>query len=339
MNDAQAPADSIAKIDELLETLADTRASVRHLCRVTTDESRTVEFPQIFNERLRTVKGVLGRLGTEVDGAQGILEYAHNISAAKTFNIDSIVREESNDVMDFLNDDLQGNEIGDTNKEFGSALKQNASFLLREITIATKYTLKRVNEISEDRDPKRLDTKGKDTSSESGMITAFINDWIKTSSLSKHTIIQYAVEESNTLTGSACCLEISIPHVMKAYLSIQHDIEKDGVVFDNFCIVAYREEKPLWERSDYSVFSKINILALERLDEIAKKSSQKAIYCVLNWIASYHDLFTATCHKCQKRLLFNSPQFKYMPPTLRILKSSEDHDEQIRYLAYHDKCI
>jgi hypothetical protein len=40
-------------------------------------------------------------------------------------------REESNDAMDYLNDDLQGNEMGDTNKEFGSALKRNASFLLR----------------------------------------------------------------------------------------------------------------------------------------------------------------------------------------------------------------
>ncbi|CAM0142291.1 unnamed protein product [Umbelopsis sp. WA50703] len=338
MNDARRPADSIAKIDELLETLADTRASVRQLCRVTTEESRTVEFPQIFNEKLRTVKGILGRLGTEVDGAQGVLEYAHNISASKTFNIDSIVREESNDAMDYLNDDLQGNEMGDTNKEFGSALKRNASFLLREITTATKYTLKRVNEITDDRDPKKLDKKGKKPSSETGMITAFINDWIKTSALSKNATIQYVVEESSTLTGSACCLEISIPHVLMANLSIQHNIEKDGVVFDNFCIVAYREEKPLWERSNYSVFSKINILALERLDEIAKNSSQKAIYCVLNWIASYHDLFTAACHKCQKRLLFNSPQFKYMPPTLRIIKPSDD-DEQIRYVAYHDKCI
>ncbi|KAM3587188.1 hypothetical protein VKS41_002225 [Umbelopsis sp. WA50703] len=242
MNDARRPADSIAKIDELLETLADTRASVRQLCRVTTEESRTVEFPQIFNEKLRTVKGILGRLGTEVDGAQGVLEYAHNISASKTFNIDSIVREESNDAMDYLNDDLQGNEMGDTNKEFGSALKRNASFLLREITTATKYTLKRVNEITDDRDPKKLDKKGKKPSSETGMITAFINDWIKTSALSKNATIQYVVEESSTLTGSACCLEISIPHVLMANLSIQHNIEKDGVVFDNFCIVAYREE-------------------------------------------------------------------------------------------------
>jgi hypothetical protein len=96
------------------------------------------------------------------------------------------------------------------------------------------------------------------------MITAFINDWIKTSALSKNATIQYVVEESSTLTGSACCLEvnielkqtqlpphlqliiiliqISIPHVLMANLSIQHNIEKDGVVFDNFCIVAYREE-------------------------------------------------------------------------------------------------
>jgi hypothetical protein len=34
-----------------------------------------VEFPQIFNEKLRTVKGILGRLGTEVDGAQGKYSY------------------------------------------------------------------------------------------------------------------------------------------------------------------------------------------------------------------------------------------------------------------------
>lgn len=104
---------------------------------------------------------------------------------------------------------------------------------------------------------------------------------------------------------------------------------------------------------------------MERLDEMAKNNAQQAIYNVLvslrntrqwkcrnkpanlqplilkkckNWVASYHDLFTATCQKCQKRLLFNSPHFKYIPPTLRILKPSSD-DKAVEWLAYHNKCI
>ncbi|KAG2184046.1 hypothetical protein INT44_009057 [Umbelopsis vinacea] len=207
--------------------------------------------------------------------------------------------------MDFLNDEMQVNDAGESNKEF-----------------------------ADDRDAKRIDSKTEGSLASKGLIKAFVNDWIKTSPISKYADIQYAVEESTTLTGSACCLKISIPHVLCAYLSIQFDEGKHSVVFDNFCVVAYREDKPLWERSDYAVFEKINILAMEKLDEMAKSNAQIAVYSVLNWIASYNDLFTATCHKCQKRLLFNSPQFKYLPPTLRILKQSEN-DESIEWLSYH----
>lgn len=51
--------------------LADIRVSVRQLFQVTTEESQAIEFPQIFNERLRTVKGVLGRFASETESAQG----------------------------------------------------------------------------------------------------------------------------------------------------------------------------------------------------------------------------------------------------------------------------
>jgi hypothetical protein len=84
--------------------------------------------------------------------------------------------------MDYLNDDMQGNDAGDSNKEFGIALKQNASYLLRyarsvrdtiaesttleinhlyirEITTSTPYTLKRLNDIPDERDAKRIDTR------------------------------------------------------------------------------------------------------------------------------------------------------------------------------------
>ncbi|GAB5588747.1 Mediator of RNA polymerase II transcription subunit 27 [Umbelopsis nana] len=338
MNDGRPPADNIEKVDGLLNTLADIRVSVRQLFQVTTEESQVIEFPQIFNERLRTVKGVLGRFASETESAQGALEYAHNLSASKTFDINAIISDESNDTMDFLNDEIPGNDAGDSNKEFGTALKQNASYVLREIATATPYTLKRLAEVSDDRDSKRVDTKGEGKDSSPGMIKTFVNDWIKTSPFSKHATIEYAIEETNTLTGSVCCLKISITHVLTAFLSIQYDAGKDSVVFENLCVVAYREEKTLWERSDYAVFEKINILAMERLDEMAKNNAQQAIYNVLTWVASYHDLFTATCQKCQKRLLFNSPHFKYIPPTLRILKPSSD-DKAVEWLAYHNKCI
>ncbi|KAH8550184.1 mediator complex subunit 27-domain-containing protein [Umbelopsis sp. PMI_123] len=338
MNDERSAADNIEKVDTLLNTLTDIRASVKQLFQVSTEESRAIDFPQLFNERLRVVKGIIGRFTSEAENAQGALEYAHNLSATKTFDLSTIVRDEPIDGMDYLNDDMQGNDAGDSNKEFGIALKQNASYLLREITTSTPYTLKRLNDIPDERDAKRIDTREDGNPLSSGMISAFVNDWIKTSPFSKYADIQSAIEESTTLTGSACCLKISISHVLCAYLSVQYDEGKHSVVFDNFCVVAYREEKPLWERSDYAVFEKINILAMERLDEMAKSNAQGSVYSVLNWIASYHDLFTATCHKCQKRLLFNSPQFKYLPPTLRVLKQTEN-DDSIEWLAYHSKCI
>ncbi|CAO3672397.1 unnamed protein product [Umbelopsis vinacea] len=338
MNDGRPPADNVEKVDVPLNTLTDIRASVRQLFQVTTEESRALDFPQIFNERLRTVKGVLGRFAAETESAQGALEYAHNLSASKTFDINAIISNDSKDDMDFLNDEIQGNDAADGNKEIGTALKRNTSYVFREIITATPYTLKRLGEVSENRDPKRVDTKQKDNLLSLGMTKTIVSDWIKTSPFSKYATIEYAIDENTTLTGSACCLKISITHVFNAYLSIQYDAGKNIVIFDNFCVVAYREEKPLWERSEYAIFEKINILAMETLDEMAKNNAQQAIYCVLNWIAGYHDLFTATCHKCQKRLLFNSPQFKYILPTLRILKPSED-DKAVEWLAYHNKCI
>lgn len=39
--------------------------------------------------------------------------------------------------MDFLNDEMQINDAGESNKEFGIALKQNASYLLRYVRLKT----------------------------------------------------------------------------------------------------------------------------------------------------------------------------------------------------------
>ena len=47
------------------------------------------------------------------------------------------------------------------------------------------------------------------TSASHRMIRTFVNDWIKTSPFSKHATIEYAIEETNTLTGSVCCLKVS----------------------------------------------------------------------------------------------------------------------------------
>jgi hypothetical protein len=158
--------------------------------------------------------------------------------------------------MDFLNDEMQTNEAGESNKEFGIALKQNASYLLRyirckmsdmdtgietdlicytrEMTTSTPYTLKRLNDITDERDAKRLDSKTEGSLASKGyvqtvggmfdtlqfiliyaprLINAFVNDWIKTSPISKYADIQYAIEESSTLTGSACCLKVNAKRI------------------------------------------------------------------------------------------------------------------------------
>ncbi|KAI9286100.1 hypothetical protein BC943DRAFT_26359 [Umbelopsis sp. AD052] len=72
MNDERSPAENIEKVDALLNTLTDIRASVKQLFQVTTEESRAIDFPQIFNERLRVVKGVIGRFSSEAESAQGL---------------------------------------------------------------------------------------------------------------------------------------------------------------------------------------------------------------------------------------------------------------------------
>ena len=49
-------------------------------------------------------------------------------------NCSCVARDEPADGMDFLNDEMQINDAGESNKEFGIALKQNASYLLRYIS-------------------------------------------------------------------------------------------------------------------------------------------------------------------------------------------------------------
>lgn len=98
------------------------------------------------------------------------------------------------------------------------------------MTTSTPYTLKRLNDITDERDAKRLDSKTEGSLASKGyvqtveeifdtlrfllicmlrLINAFVNDWIKTSPISKYADIQYAIEESSTLTGSACCLKVN----------------------------------------------------------------------------------------------------------------------------------
>ncbi|RUO95878.1 hypothetical protein BC936DRAFT_143025 [Jimgerdemannia flammicorona] len=36
-----------------------------------------------------------------------------------------------------------------------------------------------------------------------------------------------------------------------------------------------------------------------------------------DWLASHRNLFAATCRACGKHLYYDSPQFKYLPPTVR----------------------
>ncbi|KAI8365663.1 hypothetical protein EDC96DRAFT_188338 [Choanephora cucurbitarum] len=68
--------------------------------------------------------------------------------------------------------------------------------------------------------------------------------------------------------------------------------------------------------------------------------AKDSLYHVLNWFASYHDLFTRPCQRCHKLLQFDSPQYKYLPPMVRTWpKRTLDDSEQPLNVAYHMRCF
>jgi len=56
---------------------------------------------------------------------------------------------------------------------------------------------------------------------------------------------------------------------------------------------------------------------LSSLDRLAAMDGREALVCLLDWLASHRNIFTATCRGCAKHLYFDLPQFKYLPPTIR----------------------
>lgn len=66
--------------------------------------------------------------------------------------------------------------------------------------------------------------------------------------------------------------------------------------------------------------SKADVKTPTSVREFTSSLVHKVTYATLipqDWLASHRNLFIATCRGCAKHLYFDSPQFKYLPPTVR----------------------
>ncbi|ORE02305.1 hypothetical protein BCV72DRAFT_54594 [Rhizopus microsporus var. microsporus] len=95
-------------------------------------------------------------------------------------------------------------------------------------------------------------------------------------------------------------------------------------------------QKQLSQGSQYLVFQKLSLLAAVAFEDMTTLFARESFFYILDWLSSYHDLFTAPCIRCHKVLQFDSPVYKYTPPVVRTWNTKHTTDRTA--VAYHMRC-
>lgn len=174
--------------------------------------------------------------------------------------------------------------------------------------------------------------------------TEYIEEW-STQNKSKYPdfSILFETQEQTTLTGSTCSIRVYSRKALAADLELEHDKNTDTLVIHQYDIKSVKEQKHIWQDSNYLVFQKLNLLATQAFEDMLVFYAKESLFNMLDWFASYFDLFSKPCIRCHKLLQFDSPQYKYLPPMVRTwTKKQPDDPESTRQqvgVAYHMRCF
>ncbi|PKK67303.1 hypothetical protein RhiirC2_574133 [Rhizophagus irregularis] len=116
------------------------------------------------------------------------------------------------------------------------------------------------------------------------------------------------------------------------YISLKYnDIDGSSLTISRIAFFGCHEKKAILETSDSLEYQRITQLATAKLNEL---DPINPIPDLLNWIYSYHDLTSKPCKICDRLLNYDSFNYKYLPPIVRL----QEINNKKNFLSYHWKC-
>ncbi|KAF1801112.1 hypothetical protein FB192DRAFT_1448438 [Mucor lusitanicus] len=291
-------------------------------------EQKGPNFVQLFSDRLKCVKRDLNTLSAEGENLKGALEHAQIAANENKFNWELIKSETEKEAAEeeirYREEEANSGKA----KELGSIVKASADHAYRELSSVV------------------LERKSTLTPSEPLFFTKYIQEWLTENKTDNTDLfVGFVKEEQQTLSGSTCRIQICTRKALVADLELEYQRGSDTLMMHQYDIKSVKEEKQSWQDSQYLVFQKMNLLATTAFEDMLVFFAREALYNILNWFASYHDLFVSPCQRCHKLLQFDSPQYRYLPPMVRTwakkqpIQQNEDAPmTQSTGVPYHMRC-
>ncbi|KAG0177588.1 hypothetical protein DFQ29_004667 [Apophysomyces sp. BC1021] len=308
--------------------VSEIRSSLKHFSQLVQEEEKKPNYVNAFTDRLTTVKRELNRLSSETEGLKGTLEYAQQAAEANTFDWPMIKQEIDKDMAEQMN---RYEAEKDKPKEVGAVIKSNVDAIYRQISSVVPG---RPSSLSAVR---------------SSFITTHIHQWM-TSEKPQHVLmhVSYDTPERETFAGSICRVKVSIFKALTAILDLEYDHTSNSLVVHQYEMRSPKEDKPFWEDSQHLIFQRLDLLINAALNDMTLTTARESLFCILHWLSSYYNLFVEPCCRCHKRLQFDSPQYKYLPPIVRTwdqkkVANQSDRNLSLTHntvgLAYHIRCF
>ncbi|KAG1299363.1 hypothetical protein G6F66_000900 [Rhizopus arrhizus] len=295
----------ISQIDQALQQVSNLRAALKQFVQLVEQEQKGPNHVQAFTERIKRLKQELIGLGTESEKIKDVLEYVQSKTVEDEFDWNAMKSEK------------EGNQKMNTRKEIGSSVKDKAD-----------YAYKQLSSIVFDNNPISIES----------FFTTYTNEWIaQNKDQASKVTISFEREEQSTFSGTICHLKICVHKGFIAELELEYMRASNRLVVHQHDIRGLKEEKHIWQDSQYLIFQKLNLLTSVAFEDMTMFFARESFYYILDWFSSYHDLFTAPCYRCHKVLQFDSPVSKYLPPIVRTWNSK--HAAQVTPTAYHKTCF
>ncbi|KAF0401198.1 mediator complex subunit 27-domain-containing protein [Gigaspora margarita] len=158
-------------------------------------------------------------------------------------------------------------------------------------------------------------------------LNSAIDDWLAEAKQRPYPVAIEKVECD--LSGRPSGLMVLVNNLLKAGIILKYnDINGSSVSFVRLTIIGYQEKKSIREFSDILVFQRITQIGLELFNNLDQSDPMPKL---LDWISSFHDLYTSKCHHCKKLLSFDSHVYKYLPPVRRVFIDG-------KFLPFHYNC-
>ncbi|SAM07691.1 hypothetical protein [Absidia glauca] len=297
----------VASIDRALSTVckdlmyakkvSDIRSSLRQFIHTVECNPSHPSYIHQFSDGLNKIKRDLNRQAVEGEHLKGALEYAHQVAQANAFDWPAIKEYMGNEVSADRPVDMDVKAKSET----GNLVKNQVDRLFSELSCVVL--------------PKSNNDSG---NTPKDFITQHFDQWMASDKERARRILgKFLQPEQQITSGSVCTLEISVQRVLTATLDLEYHHASDSLIIHRYEIKSPKEDKPFWQESRYNVFQKINLIATSAFEEMTLLSAREALVNSLNWLSSYYHLFSEPCHRCRKRLQFDSPQYKHLPPVIR----------------------